>query len=107
MNRPITNHGTRAGYRAHRRRGQTACADCRLANAAYTASRAGRDRVRLNTDELVAEVTHLIGTDTADSIARRLGYTTLDNLMTRLRRDGHQHLVNRLAGRTDPVDAAA
>lgn len=37
--KPITNHGTEAGYQAHRRRRTTPCGDCLTAHNAYTAQR--------------------------------------------------------------------
>lgn len=36
---PIANHGTEAGYQAHRRRQGVPCADCATAHNAYTAHR--------------------------------------------------------------------
>jgi hypothetical protein len=56
-------------------------------------------------DEFAAEVAWIVGTDTPDNIARRLGFKNLDNLVRRLRREGRHHLINRLV--PEPLDARA
>jgi hypothetical protein len=48
------------------------------------------------TEELIAELELLIGTDEPESIAKRLRYASLANLLTRLRRNGLDELAARL-----------
>jgi hypothetical protein len=48
------------------------------------------------TEELVTELELLIGTDKPENIARRLRYASVDNLLTKLRRNGLDDLAARL-----------
>ncbi len=55
----------------------------------------GGKRVRRDSSELALEVELMLGTDSGDSIARRLGYADLDSLATTLGRK-HKRLADRL-----------
>lgn len=49
-------------------------------------------------DDTIAEVEWIAGTDTAESIARRLGYRRLRGLLEMLREHGRPDLALRLRG---------
>lgn len=49
----------------------------------------------MNARELIAEVEWLIGTDTPERIAQRLGYTRTKSLCRRLERAGRYDLARR------------
>ena len=58
----------------------------------------GRERVRAERRKyLIGEVEFLVGTDTPDSLARRLGYANLDNLADALIKWGRRDLAAKLA----------
>ena len=47
-------------------------------------------------DHIAEETRYLLGTDSAQNIARRLGYKDADSLITTLQRWGHRDLATRL-----------
>ena len=53
-------------------------------------------------ERILEDLTWLVGTDTPDRIATRLGYATPNNLATMLRRWGYPDLANQLTGRKTP-----
>lgn len=55
-----------------------------------------RTTPRLNASDLLAEISHLWGTDSPQMIATRLGYRNPHHLARRLHRLGEHHLANHL-----------
>ncbi len=60
-----------------------------------------RQRTQSIIGATVEEVEHLLGTDSGDNIARRLGYASLKSLRASLRTWGRENLAERL--RAEPV----
>lgn len=60
------------------------------------------DQYRMSANEIVSEVEFLIGTDCSTRIAARLGYASLESLLTTMRRAGRHDLTDRLV-RTAPL----